>query len=121
MDETSAGPGAVRLVHDDDRDRFEALLGDALVGVLAYGDVQTEPDGPDGPGIVRDLRSTVVSPDHGGRGVGSALVRFALEDVRERGYRVTATCWFARGWIDRHAEFSDLLEHSSTPQEDDPR
>ncbi|MGO2311557.1 GNAT family N-acetyltransferase [Brachybacterium tyrofermentans] len=130
MDETSAGPGAVRLVHDDDRDRFEALVGDTLVGVLAYGDESTGPDGPGAPGgpggpggggIVRDLRSTVVSPEHGGRGVGSALVRFALEDVRERGYRVTATCWFARGWIDRHPEYSDLLEDSATPQEDDPR
>ncbi|MGP9683255.1 GNAT family N-acetyltransferase [Brachybacterium sp. AOP3-A1-3] len=121
MDETSAGPGAVRLVHDGDRDRFEALVGDALVGVLAYGDEPTGPDGPDGPRIVRDLRSTVVSPDHGGRGVGSALVRFALEDARERGCWVIATCWFARGWIDRHPEFSDLLEDSSTPQEDDHR
>lgn len=121
MDETSAGPGAVRLVHDDDRDRFVALLDDALVGVLAYGDEPSGPDRPDAHSIVRDLRSTVVSPEHGGRGVGSALVRFALEDVRARGYRVTATCWFARGWIDRHPEFSDLLEDSSTPQEGDPR
>ncbi|MGO2773548.1 MAG: GNAT family N-acetyltransferase, partial [Brachybacterium tyrofermentans] len=73
MDETSAGPGAVRLVHDDDRDRFEALAGDALVGVLAYGDEPTGPEGPGAPGgpggggVVRDLRSTVVSPEHGGR------------------------------------------------------
>src|SRR5699024_8083786 len=38
MDDSSAGPGAVRLLHDDDRDRYEALEDDAVVAVLYYGD-----------------------------------------------------------------------------------
>ena len=33
MDETSAGPDAVRLVHDDDRDRFAALEGETVVAM----------------------------------------------------------------------------------------
>ncbi len=107
MAETSAGPGGVRLVHDDDRDRFEAWDGAAVVAVLQDGD--DEADG-DGAPTVRDLRSTVVAPDRSGRGIGSALVRFALDDARERDLRVRATCWFVRGWIERHPDYADLLE-----------
>ncbi len=122
MDETSAGPGAVRLVHDDDRDRYEALDGDVVVAVLAYGDS----DGPDAEGgalglTVRDLRSTVVAPDRSGAGIGSAIVRFALDDIRGQGMTVRATCWFARGWIERHPEYQDLLEDAPQDQEGDAR
>lgn len=114
MDETSAGPGAVRLVHDDDRDRYQALIADEMVGVLYYGDESDPHSAPGEPGdteaaAIRDLRSTIVSPEHSGRGVGSALVRFALDDARARGLRLRATCWFVRGWIQRHPRYADLL------------
>jgi uncharacterized protein len=114
MDETSAGPGAVRLVHDDDRDRYEALDGDEVVAVLAHEDEEPATPG-DGPGArVRDLRSTVVAPDRSGVGIGSAIVRFALEDIRGQGMKVRPTCWFVRGWIERHPEYADLLETPAT-------
>ncbi|MBB5831790.1 GNAT family N-acetyltransferase [Brachybacterium aquaticum] len=100
MDETSAGPDAVRLVHDDDRDRYAAYEDETVVAVLAHED----------EGDVRDLRSTVVAPDRSGRGIGSAIVRFALEDIRAKGMRVRPTCWFVRGFIERHPEYADLLE-----------
>lgn len=111
MDETPAEPGAVRLVHSRDRDRYEALDGDELVGVLAYGDEDLPSRSEeDGAVTVRDLRSTVVAPDRSGAGIGSALVRFALEDLREQGLKARPTCWFAQGWIERHPEFHELLE-----------
>lgn len=103
MEPSSGGPGAVRLRHDDDRDRYEALDGSEVVGVLYYGDE------PPGAPEVRDLRSTIVAPERSGQGIGSALVRFALDDIRPRGLRVRPTCWFAQGWIDRHADYVDLL------------
>jgi len=93
-----------RLVHDPDRDRYELLRGESVLAVLAYAD---EP--APGGGIVRDLRSTIVDPDHGGEGLGSRLVRFALDDVRAHGGTVVATCWFAAGWIARHDDYADLL------------
>ncbi|WP_345078124.1 GNAT family N-acetyltransferase [Brachybacterium paraconglomeratum] len=113
MDETSAGPGAVRLVHDEDRDRYEALDGDELVAVLAYGDEDLSPDSGDGGALgvrVRDLRSTVVAPERSGQGIGSAIVRYALDDIRGQGLKVRPTCWFTRGWIGRHPDYADLLE-----------
>ena len=48
-----------------------------------------------------------------GAGVGSAIVRFALDDIRTLGMKVRPTCWFVRGWIERHPEYADLLEEGS--------
>ncbi|MEE1619160.1 GNAT family N-acetyltransferase [Brachybacterium sp. J153] len=117
MDGTSPAPGAVRLLHDDDRDRYQALDGEEVVAVLYYEDehppatAPAEGSAPDpAPRTLRDLRSTVVTPARSGRGLGSALVRFALDDIRAQDLRVRATCWFVHGWIERHPEYADLLE-----------
>jgi uncharacterized protein len=43
-----------------------------------------------------------------GRGVGSRLVRGALELVRERRERVVPVCGFVATWMRRHPEFDPL-------------
>jgi predicted GNAT family acetyltransferase len=43
-----------------------------------------------------------------GQGVGSLLVRHALDAVREEGLRVVAQCPFVRSWIERHPDYADL-------------
>ena len=48
------------------------------------------------------IEHTIVPPAMGGSGVGSALVRRAVEYGRSEGLSVGATCWFAQGWLDRH-------------------
>jgi predicted GNAT family acetyltransferase len=52
---------------------------------------------------------TEVPKELGGKGVGSTLARGALEDVRRRGFRVVAQCPFIKGFMDKHAEFNDLV------------
>jgi len=52
---------------------------------------------------------TVVPPELEGRGIGSALVKGALEDVRKRGLKVVPACEFVKAWIERHPEAQDLL------------
>lgn len=44
-----------------------------------------------------------------GRGVGSALVKGALEDVRAQGLKVEPLCSFVRHYIETHPEAQDLL------------
>jgi uncharacterized protein len=43
-----------------------------------------------------------------GQGVGSRLVRGALELVRARGERVVPVCGFVATWMRRHPEFDPL-------------
>ena len=45
-----------------------------------------------------------------GKGIGSALARGALDDVRARGIRIGATCPFFRSFLDRHPEYQDLVD-----------
>lgn len=39
-----------------------------------------------------------------GKGLGGALVKQALADVRERGLEVVPECPFVRGYLERHPE-----------------
>ncbi|MFL6097876.1 MAG: N-acetyltransferase [Blastococcus sp.] len=38
-------------------------------------------------------------------------MRAALDDVRAHGGSVVARCSFVRGWIERHADYADLVAH----------
>ena len=44
-----------------------------------------------------------------GRGVGSKLVKGALDQVRSQGLKVVAQCPFVKAYIEKHAEYADLL------------
>lgn len=44
-----------------------------------------------------------------GRGIASAIARFALDDARARGLRVVPQCPFVAGYIKRHPEYEDLV------------
>ncbi len=61
---------------------------------------------------------TEVSQEYEGRGIGSALVRAALDEARVANLRVLATCPFFAGWIARHPEYTDLLYQSSSKVSD---
>lgn len=52
---------------------------------------------------------TVVPPEIEGRGVGTTLIRGALDLVRDRGLKVIPQCPFVRAYIDKHPEARDLL------------
>ncbi|HEX9948035.1 MAG TPA: GNAT family N-acetyltransferase [Allosphingosinicella sp.] len=44
-----------------------------------------------------------------GQGVGSKLVKAALDDVRAQGLKVVPACAFVKHYIEKHAEEQDLL------------
>ncbi|WP_426954910.1 GNAT family N-acetyltransferase [Muricoccus radiodurans] len=44
-----------------------------------------------------------------GHGIGSRLVRGALELIRAEGLRVVPRCSFVAAWIERHPEAQDLV------------
>lgn len=87
-------------IHDvPDEHRYEARVDGDLAGFIDYRSA--------GSRIV--LIHTEVDPAFEGQGVGSALARGALDDVRERGARVVVECTFVSGWIAKHDSYADLV------------
>ena len=79
--------------------RYEALREGELVGIVRY---RIE------PGVVV-LVHTEVDEAVEGTGVGSQLVRAALDDLRARGLRLVPVCPFVAAYLQRHPEDADLL------------
>jgi predicted GNAT family acetyltransferase len=44
-----------------------------------------------------------------GRGIGSTLIKAALDDVRAKGLKVVPACAFVKHYIETHPEVQDLL------------
>jgi predicted GNAT family acetyltransferase len=82
-----------------ERNRYEIRDGDRVLGLAAY-EVR---------GDTTVFTHTEVDPDAGEDGLGSTLVRAALDDVRSRGGSVVPRCPFVRGWIERHQDYADLV------------
>jgi predicted GNAT family acetyltransferase len=53
---------------------------------------------------------TEVPAELGGKGIGSTLVRGALDQVRANGLKVVAQCPFVTAWIGKHPDYADLLK-----------
>lgn len=80
--------------------RYEARVGGVLAGFSVYE--------------LSDDRITFVHTEvrtkFEGKGVGSAIARQALDDVRSRGGRsVVPTCPFIKAWISQHPEYQPLV------------
>jgi predicted GNAT family acetyltransferase len=82
--------------------RFEIDLGD---GTLAIAEYRLR------PGLIL-FTHTKVPPAHEGQGIGSALIRFALNRARQRGLKVVPICPFFAAYVKRHAEEQDLVAPS---------
>ncbi len=82
-----------------DQSRYEARVDGKLAGFAAYT--------RRGTGVV--FTHTQVDDDFEGRGVGSRLVRSALDDVRARGLLATPLCPFVAAFIADHQEYADLV------------
>ena len=85
-----------------EENRYEIRDGDRVLGLAAY----------ERRGDTTVFTHTEVDPDAGQDGLGSTLVRAALDDVRSKGGSVVPQCPFVRGWIERHEEYADLVASS---------
>ena len=89
---------SLRVVDNPAELRYELRDGDELVGEIRY---RREPG-------VLELVHTEVEPRR--KGLGSELVKGALDDMRARGLRVVPICPFVTAYIRRHPEYADLLQ-----------
>jgi predicted GNAT family acetyltransferase len=81
-------------------DRQFVCTHEGVRSVLHYQDA--------GPTVL-DYSSTFVPPEIRNRGVGSRLVRHALDYARDAGYTIRPSCWFVAEFIERHHEYRDLV------------
>ncbi|GAA4812003.1 GNAT family N-acetyltransferase [Streptomyces ziwulingensis] len=88
----------VEIVDVPEASRFEIRLDGERVGLADY--LRTD--------ALVVYPHTEVAPAHNGLGLGSALARAVLDDARERGLAVLATCPFIAAWMARHPEYRDL-------------
>lgn len=80
--------------------QYELRDGDTRIGFARYRD---------GDGS-RTFTHTVVDPAYEGRGLGSRLVRFVVEDAVAMGMRIVPICPFTAAYLRRHREFDDHID-----------
>lgn len=91
---------STEITDNAERKRYEIRVDGEMAGFADY-----EP--AEGGTVV--FTHTEVDPAFEGKGVGSALARGALDDVRAKGAAVIPVCPFIKGWILRHPDYKDLV------------
>ena len=92
--------GMTEVTHNPGQSRYEAHVDDVLAGVAVY---QLSDQ-------LVVITHTEVEPAYEGQGIGSALTRFALDDVRRDGARkVLPLCPFVKDWMAQHPDYDDLV------------
>jgi predicted GNAT family acetyltransferase len=90
----------IEITDDTERSEYVATLDGAEAGVIVYERT---------PGVI-DLQHTIVRPEAEGHGVGSTLIRFALDAARASGERVVPTCPFVEKFLVKHQEYRGVVD-----------
>jgi predicted GNAT family acetyltransferase/glutaredoxin len=94
--------GEITIADVPEKNRYELRLDGRLVGIAAYRRRNSR--------LV--LTHTKVDPSWSGRGLGSRLVAFALDDAAGQGLQVVPLCPFVSHYVDEHPEYERLLAES---------
>ena len=91
----------IAVRNNTDLNRYEARIGGVLAGFSVY-ELST--------GSIAFVH-TEVATKFEGKGVGSAIARFALDDVQAGdGRSVIPLCPFIKAWIDKHPDYQTLVQ-----------
>jgi uncharacterized protein len=101
----------MRVIRNDDRRRYEVWKGDELGGFSAYREVDR-----DGESLTV-FTHTEIDPAFEGEGMGSRLVRDALDDVVRRGRLIVPLCPFVAKRIRATSEYD---AHVRWPEDSSP-
>ena len=89
----------IAIADDPAGHRYEIRVDGEPAGLLQY---RLRPD-------LIELVHTEIDEEFEGRGLGSRLISFALNDARERGLAVLPFCPFVNDYIQRHRQYVDLV------------
>ena len=87
------------IIHNSTTQRFETTI-DGITAFLSY---QVCDSG------VWDYNHTIVPKELGGRGLGSQLVKFALNYAKSENKKIIASCSFVASYIVKHPEYQALV------------
>ena len=79
--------------------RYEAKQGGNVVAFIEYRDDSS----------ARSLTHTKVNENLEGQGIGSQLVKFALEEIKSSGSSLVPMCPFVATYVQRHREYAELV------------
>ncbi|MGP4970521.1 GNAT family N-acetyltransferase [Psychrobacter aquimaris] len=88
----------LEIIHNKVAKRFETSI-DNHIGYISYQERDDK--------LVYD--HTIVPQELGGRGIGSALVKHALNYAREQNKKVIPQCSFVSSYISKHPDYQDLI------------
>ena len=88
----------LEIIHNKAAKRFETSI-DNHIGYISYQERDDK--------LVYD--HTIVPQELGGRGIGSALVKHALNYAREQDKKVIPQCSFVSSYISKHPDYQDLI------------
>jgi predicted GNAT family acetyltransferase len=100
--EVYARPMATAVRDNPERERYDVHEDGMLAGFAQYRR----------RGTLIAFIHTEVDPSFEGRGVGTALIKGALDDARAQGLDVLPFCPFVRSYIEHHADYLDLVPES---------
>jgi predicted GNAT family acetyltransferase len=89
----------IDVQHDESSRKYYAVI-DGKESILQYS--------PQGQGTLNFWR-TYVPPELRGRGIADEIVRQALEDALQQGYKIIPSCWFVRVYMERHSRYQEMM------------
>jgi predicted GNAT family acetyltransferase len=89
----------IEIADNSENHRYEIRSDGELAGFLTY---RSQPE-------LIELVHTEIDEEFEGRGLGSQLISFALQDARERGLAVLPFCPFVNDYIQRHRQYVGLV------------
>ncbi|MEU3269719.1 GNAT family N-acetyltransferase [Saccharomonospora sp. NPDC006951] len=93
----STDPATSKVVRNDDKARYEIWWGDELAGFASFRQ----------RGERTVFVHTEIGDDFGGKGLGSALAKGALDDVVRREQFIVAVCPFIAAYLRKHPGYAD--------------
>lgn len=89
----------MNITHNPTTQRFETTV-DNITAYLSYDVINSD---------VLNYRHTIVPSELGRRGIGSALVKFALDYARTHNKKVVPSCSFVASYTNKYPEYQTIV------------